>query len=145
MDTLPARRQIARHHFARALPDSIRAVMQTKEELIELIGQSGEAARKLCTVFLKQNHGEVARKVLRGVNGHRTRLGNELFEKCCQATLTRLIPSHKVLCEEIDAVIDNRSRRSEGKSCDRSQLRPEDIRGSAYYDQLLTQTTGENK
>lgn len=127
------------------MPESIRAVMQTKEELIELIGQSGESARKLCTFLLKQNHGEVARKVLRGVNSHRTRLGNELFEKCCQATLTRLTPSYKVLCEEIDAVIDNRTRRSEGKSCDRSQLRPEDIRGSAYYDQLLTQTTGENK
>lgn len=119
--------------------------MQTKEELIKLIGQSGESARKLCTFLLKQNHGEVARKVLRGVNSHRTRLGNELFEKCCQATLTRLTPSYKVLYEEIDAVIDNRTRRSEGKSCDRSQLRPEDIRGSAYYDQLLTQTTGENK
>ena len=118
------------------MPESIRAVMQTKEELIELIGQSGESARK---------HGEVARKVLRCVNSHRTRLGNELFEKCSQATLTRLTPSYKVLCEEIDAVIDNRTRRSEGKCCDRSQLRPEDIRGSAYYDQLLTQTTGENK
>lgn len=127
------------------MPESIRAVMQTKEELIELIGQSGESARKLCTFLLKQNHGEVARKVLRGVNSHRTRLGNELFAKCCQATLTRLTPSYKVLCEEIDAVIDNRTRRSEGKSCDRSQLRPEDVRGSAYYDQLLTQTTGENK
>ena len=127
------------------MPESIRAVMQTKEELIELIGQSGESARKLCTFLLKQNHGEVARKVLRGVNSHWTRLGNELFEKCCQATLTRLTPSYKVLCEEIDAVIDNRTRRSEGKCCDRSQLRPEDIRGSAYYDQLLTQTTGENK
>ena len=119
--------------------------MLTKAELIELIGQSGEAARKLCTILLKQNHGEIGRKVLRGVNSHRTRLGNELFEKCCQATLTRLTPSYKVLCEEIDSVIDNRTRRSDGKSCDRSQLRPEDIRGSAYYDQLLTQTTGETK
>lgn len=127
------------------MPESVRAVMQTKDELIELIGQSGESARKLCSFLLKQNHGEVARKVLRGVNSHRTRLSNELFEKCCQATLTRPIPSYKVLCEEIDAVIDNRTRRSEGKSCDRSQLRCENIRGSAYYDQLLTHTTGENK
>ena len=127
------------------MPETIRAVMLTKAELIELIGQSGEAARKLCTILLKQNHGEIGRKVLRGVNSHRTRLGNELFEKCCQATLTRLTPSYKVLCEEIDSVIDNRTRRSDGKSCDRSQLRPEEIRGSAYYDQLLTQTTGETK
>lgn len=100
------------------MPESIRAVMQTKEELIELIGQSGQSARKLCTFSLKQNYGEVARKVLRCVNSHRTRLGNELFEKCSQATLTRLTPSYKVLCEEIDAVIDNRTRRSEGKCCD---------------------------
>ena len=95
--------------------------------------------------LFKQNHGEVARKVLRGVNSHRTQLGNDLFEKCCQATLTRLTPSYKVLCEEVDAVTDNRTRRFESKSCDQSQLPPEDIRGSAYYDQLLTQTTGENK
>ena len=127
------------------MPETIRAVMLTKAELIELMGQSVEAARKLCTILLKQNHGEIGRKLLRGVNSHRTRLGNELFEKCCQATLTRLTPSYKVLCEEVDALIDNRTRRSDGKSCDRSQLRPEDIRGSAYYDQLLTQTTGETK
>lgn len=57
--------------------------MQTKEELIELIGQSGESAQKLCTFWLKQNLGEVAWKVLRGVNSHRARLGNGLFEKCC--------------------------------------------------------------
>lgn len=127
------------------MPESTRAVMQTQEELIKLIGQGGESARKFCTFLLKQNHGEVARKVLRGANSHRTLLGNDLFEKCCQATLTCLTPSSKVLCEEVDAVIDNCARRSDGKSCDRSQLRPEDIRGSAYYDQLLTQTTGETK
>lgn len=60
------------------MPESIREVMQTKEEHIELIGQSGESARKLCTILLKQNYGEVARKVLRGVNSHRTRLGKKV-------------------------------------------------------------------
>ena len=126
------------------MPARLRAVMLSKEELVELIGQSGEAGRTLCEKLLEQNHGEVARKVLRGVNNYRTSLGDKLFEQCCAATLKRSVPSYKVLCEEIEAAVaPNRGKTKKANACDRSGLQKGDLRGAEHYGRLIEQSQGK--
>lgn len=117
-------------------PPAIRAVMQSKEELVERISQCGKSAQTLCALLLEQNHGEVARKVLRGVNRYRASLGNAAFEECCSATLARSVPSYKVLEQEIEIWLQG-NHHQPIPSCDRSGLGEESIRGSGYYEKVL--------
>lgn len=119
------------------MPERIRSVTMTKEEIIEVITQAGPASKALCELLLKQNHGEVARKVLRGVNSLRCNLGNRLFEYCCEATLKRAVPSYKVLCAEVDAATGPKRERRSVAACDRSDLPAQEVRGEAYYAQLI--------
>ena len=54
----------------------------TVDDLVASISQNGDAARTLCQQYLlAQNHGEVDRKLLRGVNNLRTSMGEALFRK----------------------------------------------------------------
>lgn len=117
-------------------PPSIRAVMQSKEELVEQISQCGESAQALCSLLLEQNHGEVARKILRGVNRYRVSLGNTAFEDCCRATLARAVPSFTVLEQEIEIWLQG-DHHQPTPLCDRSGLGEESIRGSAYYENVI--------
>ena len=110
--------------------------MQSKEELVEQISQCGKSARALCVLLLEQNHGEVARKILRGVNRYRASLGNAAFEACCLATLARSVPSYKVLEQEIEIWLQGEHHQP-SPSCDRSGLGEESIRGSGYYENVL--------
>lgn len=122
------------------LPASLRAVKMTQEQLIEAISQSGPCAKELCGLLLKQNHGENARKVLRGVNSCRTSVGNQLFEQCCATTLKRAVPSYLVLLDEVERVVSGKKRPKKAPACDRSELGPESIRGADYYAKLLKTT-----
>ena len=122
------------------MPARIRAGMQTKEELIELIGQCGPASQALCARVCGQNHGETARKVLRGMNDYRRRLGVMLFERCCAATLKRAVPSFKTLQQEIERTVAPEQHVSRDTDCDRSELNEEDIRGADYYSRKINKT-----
>lgn len=124
--------------LAQHMPEHVRAAMQTKEELVALISQCGPASRTLCQRLMEQNHGEVARKILRGVNHYRINLGTLLFESCCAATLKRATPSFKVLQEEIEAAVSPRKHKTkEGITCDRSELDAADVRGADYYSKRI--------
>ena len=70
------------------LPPRSRAVTMTVDELVASISQNGDAARTLCQQYLlAQNHGEVSRKQLRGVNNLRTSMDEALFREACERTL----------------------------------------------------------
>lgn len=120
------------------LPPKLRSVTMTVDELVESISQNGDAARTLCQQYLlAQNHGEVARKLLRGVNNLRTSMGEALFRETCERTLKRAAPSYKVLQEEAEAVIGGVGQRQRARDCDRSGLSANDLRGSGYYDDVI--------
>ena len=121
------------------MPERIRAVMQTKEELVKSIGQAGPASKSLCDTLLSQNHGEIARKVLRGVERLRLSMGNALFEACCVATIKRSCPSYKILCDQALLMTANKDNKPQNHVIVDSA----DVRGAEYYEHLLNERTGE--
>ena len=126
------------------MPERIRMVMRSKEELATMIGQAGQASKSMCEVLMSQNHGEIARKVLRGVNSLRTSMGNAAFEACCEATLRRSRPTYSALREEAQSSLSNKAPKTNKKNlCRRAAVSSEDVRGAEYYEKLLKEKTGE--
>ena len=126
------------------MPERIRIVMQSKDELASIISQAGPASKSMCEVLMTQGRGEIVRKALRGINSLRTSIGDEAFEACCKATLQRSNPSYAALREEAQSLIGNKGKKLPRKTLRRAgTVNSEDVRGSGFYERLLEQRTGE--
>lgn len=116
------------------MPLAHRAVQAGLKDLQERLEGCGQASLQMCSIILEHNHGEVARKLLRRLNGLRESLGTEVFESCCQKSLDRLHPSYETLIDELTMFIENQqvSKDSSEKGCVVTHSQ-ENVRGADYY------------